>query len=144
PAALLDRGVQKPADHLVLASCGRIATLVASDAPLGAEDLRHLDEAAQKYGFQILAAPGHTPAFPLLGAIANSQSPQALSEVIRDDLVDYSPPTDERPYFFSTIKASVIPFILRNGRSSFHSERGNQLRGNLLAMLTLGMLGLTA
>ena len=107
-AALIDRGVPNPADHLAMASAGKVATLLVSNEPFTAEDLQALSSTAKLYGFNLLIAPGHTPAIPLFAAIARSKSRAELSAATQDPSYDFSPPTDERPYFFSMLKPRAL------------------------------------
>jgi hypothetical protein len=134
-AALIDRGVANPADHLAMASAGKVATLMVSNEPFTAQDLQALTSAAKLHGFNLLIAPGHAPAIPILGAISRSKSRAELSAATQDPSYDFSPPTDERPYFFSMLK----PRALLTGGLKRHW--GVSAGGNLIATAT--MLALT-
>ena len=136
-AALIDRGVHNPADHLAMASAGKVATLLVSNEPFTAEDLQALSSAAKLHGFNLLIAPGHPPAIPLFGAIARSNSRAELSAATRDPSYDFTPPTDERPYFFSMLKPRALLTI-----GGLKRHWGVSAGGNLIATAT--MLTLTA
>ena len=73
-------------------------------------------------------------------AIAGSRSRDDLDAAIRGEPYDYSPPTDERPYFFNMLRpASLLhPMSLRN--TGIMSSAGLVAAGNLLATITLVML----
>ena len=137
-ASLLDRGAGHPAAHLVLAASGNVATLLVSPTPLGAADRDAVDRAVATYGFRVLLAPWQPADDPLLAAIVASTSPGALGGAIADDRYDYSPPTDERPFFFNMLR----PASLLDLESV---PQGGVAGGNLRATVTLlVLLGLTA
>ncbi|MGA9720840.1 MAG: hypothetical protein WBQ86_00165 [Candidatus Binatus sp.] len=136
-AALIDRGVPDPADHLAMVSAGKVATLLVSQEPFTPEDLQTLSSAAKLYGFNLLIAPGRTPAIPLFAAILRSKSRAELSAATRDPSYDFSPPTDERPYFFSMLKPRALLTI-----GGLKRHWGVSAGGNLIATAT--MLVLTA
>jgi hypothetical protein len=138
-AALLDRGVTNPADHLAMASAGKVATLLVSREPFTAEDLQALSSAAKLYGFNLLVAPGHISAVPLFDAISKSRSRTELSEATRDPYYDFSPPTDERPYFFSMLKPRALLSL-----GSLKRHWGVNGEGNLIATATMLILTLIA
>jgi hypothetical protein len=137
-ASLIDLGVARPADHLVLASAGNVATLLLSPSPFSSADRDAISAAAARYGFGILVAPWQPADAPLLQAIAASQSHQQLAAAIADDRYDYSAPTDERPFFFNMLRpASLVDLDA--------VPRGGVPGGNLRATATLlVLLGVTA
>ncbi len=56
-ASLIDRGVARPGDQLVLLVSGRVATLMVSSAPFTTTDRDRLDALANERGFEIAVAP---------------------------------------------------------------------------------------
>ncbi len=138
-AALIDRGVPNPGDHLAIASARNVATLLVSNEPFTVADLQALSLAARLHGFNLLIAPGHTPAIPLLGAIARSHSRTELAAAIQDPSYDFTPPTDERPYFFSMLKPRGL---LKLG--GLKMEMGVVAQGNLIATATMLILTVIA
>lgn len=137
-ASLLDVGVASPADHMILASAGNVATLLLSPSPFSQADHDAVIRAARQYGFGILVAPWQPAADPLLRAIAASRSHDQLAAAIADDRYDYSAPTDERPFFFNMLRpASLLDLDA--------VPRGGVPGGNLRATATLlVLLGVTA
>lgn len=105
-AALLARGVAAPADHLVLAARGNVATLLVSPAPFSAADRDRLREVLGRYGFSALVVPWAAPDDPRMRRIVGADSAAALEAAVADPLYDYTPPTDDRPYFFNVLKPS--------------------------------------
>lgn len=103
-AVLLRRGHSPPADHMLLVAIGKIATLLISDETFDEDDLQTVQDVARSEGFQILLGPGQAPASSVFARIAASTSLADLEGVIADPSYDYSPPTDERPYFFNILR----------------------------------------
>jgi spermidine synthase len=136
-AALQARGVEEPARQLALVASGRVATLLASPAPLSAADVARLREVSERFGFRVLLAPGAPPADPLMRAIVASRSPEELARAVAGQRYDYSPPTDRRPYFFNLLRPSAFleGFRLPEGL-------GSVTAGNLQATSTLMVLWL--
>lgn len=132
-SSLLEMGVEKPAQHMVLVGRKTVATLMISPTPFTAKDRQRLDEAVATYGFKILLAPGHKAADPSLQRIAASRDIDALSQAIDNETYDFSPPTDERPYFFNMLRPSKLVQGLK-------ASKGVMVRGNMLATATLLLL----
>ena len=84
-ASLIDLGVSRPADHMVLASAGNVATLLLSPSPFSEGDRDAIARAAAEYGFGLLVAPWQPASDPLLRAIAGSASPAEIASAIADD-----------------------------------------------------------
>ena len=132
-AALLDRHVATPAQHLVLAASGNVATLLVSPSPLDARDRETIQRTIDQYGFRLLLAPWRPADDGLLRAIAGSTSQVALARAIVDDRYDYSAPTDERPFFFNMLRPASL-FDLAA------VPHGGVAGGNLRATVTLLVL----
>lgn len=104
-AALLDFGMTEPRRHLVLVTRERVATLMVSPLALTDEDGRRLKEISDAHGFAIEVSPwSHTAASRSLERIAASTSLDALETATRHPYLDFSPPTDRRPFFFNMLK----------------------------------------
>lgn len=106
-ATLLAEGVRSPREHIFLAARGSIATLVLSRDPFRADDVRRALDHCDLRGFRQLLAPGRESAGGLIERIADARSPEALAAAVAHPLLDLSPPTDERPFFFNMIHASA-------------------------------------
>ena len=131
-ASLLDRGVERPVDHLLLVVRGRVATLLVSNAPFTAEDRAIVSRVASDRGFNLAVAPW-APADGRVGRIARSSTFDDLDRATADPYFDYSAPTDRRPYYFNMLK----PRAVFSGRDV---PRGGVLEGNLRATSTLLVL----
>lgn len=133
-AALLDRGVARPLDHLAMLSRNRVATLVVSNAPLTPEDRTALDALAASRGFTVLLSPWSPPPNALLAGITQATTRAALDAATWHPDFDFSPPTDSRPFFFNTLKATAF------SRAYDGSLEGGVVSGNLRATSTLVLL----
>lgn len=135
-AALLDAGIEHPRRQMVLISGGgRVANLLVSMRPFTREELVVLRKVQLSRGFEILLFPDRESPVPLLQRIASSRSRAELDQVIAAEPYDYSPPTDERPYFFN-----IVPPSLFFSSESFGTGTGVIAHGNLLATQTLMLL----
>lgn len=133
-AAVLERGAREPSRHLILVASGLCSTLLVSNDPFDDEDVRRLRQACDENGFQLLAAPGTTASDPRLAAVLASTSRAELDRAVADPEYDFSPPTDERPFFFNMLRAGAA---LTGGSNT---GTGGVLRGNLQATTTLVIL----
>lgn len=130
-AALLDRGIAEPRRHVVMLSRLHVATLMVSPSPFTDEDRATVEQLAADEGFDLLITPWAAGKLDRLERIAASRSFADLDAAVADPDLDYSPPTDERPYFFNLLKLSGI-----NERLS----RESIAWGNLGATVTLAAL----
>lgn len=130
-AALLDRGVAEPRRHVVMLSRLHVATLMVSPSPFLDEDRAKVEQLAADEGFDLLITPWGAGKLDRLERIAASRSFADLDAAVADPDLDYSPPTDERPYFFNLLKLTGI-----NERLS----RESIAWGNLGATVTLAAL----
>jgi SAM-dependent methyltransferase len=139
-AALLEAGVPRPAEHLAFLSSGGVATLLVSNAPLSASDLARLRLIAAERRYEWLYLPGSGALDPVLTTIAAARAPAHL-RALRDGAdVDYSPSTDDSPFFFNALRLSHLMGAMRNMGPLLGGEtlRGGNLRA--LAFLVLFLL----
>jgi hypothetical protein len=132
-AALLDRGIAEPDRNLIVMTRHGVATMLLSLSPFSAEDLAAVNQLVEKYDFAILAAPGVTPNDATLAGILASRSHKDLDAATRDNLLDFTAPTDERPYFFNMIKPAALLHVDL-------SRLDGVIHGNRLATATLLLL----
>jgi hypothetical protein len=132
-AVLIDRGVERPADHLVLASRGNVATLLIAAIPFTPHDLERIDAVAGEHGFGILASPSRPP-HGELADIVMSRRRSELAAATANDRFDFTPPDDSRPFFFNVLKPMAW---LRGG---VPADAGGVIAGNLRATSTLLVL----
>ncbi len=146
--SLLERGVEDPSKHIVLVTRARVGNLMVSPSPISKADLEMIARSADTYGFNIVAGPQTTPEDPQMASILNAKSEQQLAKACVHELFDYSPPTDERPYFFNILKPrhafnlfEIIESRNAAGVGAVANEEG-VASGNLAATSTLMMLAL--
>jgi hypothetical protein len=132
-AALLDAGIRKPVDHILLLSVGATATLVVSPSPLTAEDKDIVERIAAAERFIVRVSPWSGGSTGRLDRIARSTSMAELDAATKDRRFDYSPPTDARPFFFNMLKPGSFHTI-------YSLPRGGVLWGNIRATATLVLL----
>ena len=134
-AMLLAEGAENPANHIALIGADRVATLLVSNRPLSADDLRRLHAISEELGFERLFFPGERTRVPVLSRIAAARTLNDLKSLRYSGPFDYSPVFDSAPFFFNALR-------LRNVLQVLHSS---QLNGNLraLAFLLLFMLAAT-
>jgi SAM-dependent methyltransferase len=136
-AALLDRGAEDARGHLILVTRAKAATLLVSPTPFSREDVREVLRVSKRLGFRSLLLPGRRSKDPLLEQIVASRTRAELDRAVADDVFDYSPPTDQRPYFFNALRPTRL-FDRGVGADSLTVE------GNLLASRTLMVLWLVS
>jgi hypothetical protein len=130
-AALLDHGVARPSDHLLLVIRGRVATLMVSTLPFTLDDETQLSAIADAREFTVAVSPWKTAdRSKMLDRIGHSTSAAELSQAVADPLYDYTPPTDQRPYYFNMLKPRAIMDMSA-------LPKGGALGGNLRATLML-------
>ena len=89
-----------------------IPLLLVGAQPYSEDDSLALGAIARQVGFTPLFLP-HVLAQPPLDAVASGAA--TFAETVADSAVDYSPPTDDRPYFFQFergVPASLQPLAL--------------------------------
>jgi SAM-dependent methyltransferase len=159
--ALRELGVTELSRHFLVVRQGICYGIVASRRPLGPEDLERLRGAMKAtregtrvelpmwdaMGFGInepLAleyAPGLTPQSPfqaVLGLVERGDQ-AGLRRWLDAQPLDYSPTTDDRPFFFQFLKAGDWPRVLELGDRNFFAAG---LLGHL--RLVLVFMGMTA
>ena len=132
-ASLLEIGVARPLNHLILVSRGRTATLLTSSAPFTQADEAIMERVAAAEEFVVQVSPWTGGATPRLDRIARSTSGAELAQATDDPDFDYRPPTDERPFFFNMLKP-------RSFMQVYTLPRGGALWGNIRATATLVLL----
>ena len=141
-AALAEIGVREPDRHVFLASSGHIATLIVARQPLSAVDLNALNDGVARYDYRFLVSPTADTESEVLRTIAATRRKADLEEYASRQLIDISPPTDNRPFFFNQISSPFKAFnLFRVGVRSSGVLRGNHLATVTLYVLFLISLG---
>lgn len=134
-AALMDRGVPSPRDHVALVAAGKVATILVSPAPLTAADVEGLRGWVTANKGTLLFAPGSPPEDALLSRLVAARDVAALGEAGLDWRLDTSPPTDDRPFFFQLLSARAWLDPSRVARDA--NTKHGALAGNIAAMFQL-------
>lgn len=130
---LFQRGVEDPRKHLIVLQNFNVATLLLSPTPFSARDIDNMQAAALKMGFSMLATPRRGPLHDgLLEELWAVESRAQLWTWARNQTLDVTPPTDDRPFFFNMLK----PRAWLSDRDSV-SELDVSFLGNLQATQTL-------
>jgi hypothetical protein len=105
-------------NHLVVANSNHIVTLVVSKSPFTGEELNRFAGICGQYGFKPLLSSKHS-----FDSIADTIIAGNATRAFYDSLpLNYSPPTDDRPFFFN---------MARFGDVLFHESRdGPNLMNN--------------
>ena len=103
-ACLEDQGVADPSRHVAVLACPPAGTTLLKKSPFTAAEIDLLEEVARTLKYEILFLPGH-PGDPTFTRLVQSQDRDAF---YRDYLLDVSPPTDDRPFFFNLLKPASV------------------------------------
>ena len=103
-AALWESGAEDPRAHMVVLQNNLVATLLLCRSPFSADDLDLIERVAAERGFGLLTTPRKLPDQPLLSELLSQPSPQALARFADEQLLDLSPPSDDRPFFFNMLR----------------------------------------
>jgi hypothetical protein len=139
-AALRARGVTRPREHLAIVAApstdADAGTLLVGRDPFTAADLAALEGLAGRMRFTLMLTPT-SATDPVFAAIAEAADLEAFTDAFP---VDISAPTDDRPFFFQTVRMGDM----------FRAEtwsRGGQERAKafvVLGVLLATVVGLTA
>ena len=103
-AALWESGAEDPRAHIVVLQNNQVATLLLCRSPFSAADLDAIEGVAAERGFGLMTTPRKLPDQPLLSELLSQPSPEALARFADEQLLDLSPPSDERPFFFNMLR----------------------------------------
>jgi len=129
----LERGGVAPADarkHLYLARRGNLGTLIVKRNEMTPAQVSHLDEVCARSGFDVILSPTRT-GDATLGSLVDAG---AWSERVQQQPMDLTPPTDDRPFFFYSVKPAEL-WSLRHFVSGQLANPAVWLLGALGAML---------
>ena len=101
-------GITDASSHIVVVKNGRVATFLLKKSPFTKSEIEEIEEICNKMQFEIVYTFYHQndPAFSELATTENVQ------EFFKKYPLDVSPPTDDNPFFFYTVKFSDLPQLL--------------------------------
>jgi spermidine synthase len=134
-AALLRAGVARPADHVLVITSGRVATLLLGTRPFSAKEKDYVRELARIMEWRVIVDPDRDPGSDALARIARAATVEELGTLRDASGFDCSPVFDASPFFFNPIRLRDLPRVV-----AAHPEAG-ALRA--LAFL-LGFAAVTA
>lgn len=137
---LTELGVADPQDHLIIVHRPRtsgqsgppgVATLLASRTPFSSHDVEVIRRVAERMAFRVLLTGGEASD----DTLARLASGKDLDRFTNEYPIDITPPTDDRPFFFSMLRP----------RDVFNLQRMNNtaMRSNTIALAVLGVLLIT-
>ncbi len=100
-------GAPNPRAHLVLLQNHSIATLLVSRRPLTPTDVDRVQEEAVAKGFTMMLTPRRLPSNPVLRELAAIEDRAQMWRWASAQLLDMTPPTDERPFFFNMLRPAT-------------------------------------
>jgi hypothetical protein len=136
-ASLLQEGVKQPERHICFISCDQISAMLLKRTPFTQAEIGTLSRLCDSLAFTKAVIPGDTVRHYWLNRIMKAGSVEELSTMGRSEPIDFSPATDERPFFFNMLRFSHIPEAISD-RSILHTR--GVIRGNLIAVIVLAML----
>ena len=119
-AALEQMGMENPHDHIAIVAKPEslVATLLVKRSPFTLEDSQQVVDVAQQMGWTVLQAPGMVAEPPVRDLIYNDDR----AAFFRNYVADIAPTTDDRPYFFYTLRL--------NNLADWQYEKGVSARNN--------------
>jgi hypothetical protein len=142
-ASLIERGVDKPQEHVALIAwapkkvginAGGLATVLVSPAAFSSDDVARLRERAAELEFNVLAAPDEPSPDPVLRQILGTHDIARLGDAGLPALLDTTPPTDNRPFFFQLL----LPSAWLNPEMMFAAMAGGGvIYGNVLSTIQM-------
>jgi hypothetical protein len=136
-ASLLQRGVTRVRDHMFVATCGPIATLLISPTPLSVEDIQTLRQKCNELSYQVLLAPDQEAETPVLRGIVNAADLPELYRFTSDLDLNLKPTTDETPFFFNLLPLGNPFKMYRIYKETLEKPASGVVSGNLEASLSL-------
>jgi predicted membrane-bound spermidine synthase len=131
--SLFKLGIKDPSQHIALLTINNLAVILVSRSPFSVTDIEKIKTKTAEFKFNPVCYPQLLPQNEILKKIVVSKSQDELNAAIKDQALNYSPPTDDNPFFFN---------MLRFGKINFNSIRrdGGIMTGNLQATIYLFLL----
>jgi hypothetical protein len=124
--------VSAPRGHIVLVTRERVATLLVSPSPFTAADRTTLERRAKESAFDLRVTPWQPPDDERFKRITAATSLDDLAVATRDPVLDFTPPTDRRPFFFNLLRPGAMTRF-----TSVNFQSQGVVGGNLHATKTL-------
>jgi hypothetical protein len=139
-SALIASHTDHPREHIYLASSSRLATLIVGKSALTPTDVNTLNSAVDRLQFKTLIEPNKPASEPILEFLLASQTLEELNHQPSEYVLDVSPATDARPFFFNQLRLKTVSDLATVFSVGQFPETYHVLGGNLLALRTLALL----
>ncbi|MDH3741136.1 MAG: hypothetical protein OER56_06005 [Hyphomicrobiales bacterium] len=133
-AALLEKGIKTPKDHIFLSAGSNIASLIVSPSGFTTQELQSLKEASDRLRFGRLIAPDEPTKSETLRTIVGVSNQAELERYAGSFRLDLMAPTDNRPFFFNQLPLWDAMSVMLFG---FDTLPAGVAYGNMLATATL-------
>lgn len=134
---VLDRkGIPEPGRHIRVVSDRGLANVMVCKRPFTEAEDAQMRAVAERYGFEFLyPAPGQGATY-LTGLVDGADFDAALAAIP----FDVSPPTDDRPFFYYTVRTADFLRGHLPGQAGFDDRGAEILRLSFLIMLGLSVV----
>lgn len=132
--ALLQRGVKEPAKHFFIARNEEFANLMVKNEPFTLDEMGDLVEQCAKLDLRIVYSPYHNGEDDRFKELAQRGD---FAGWVADQKLDLSPPTDDRPFLFYTLRLRDMPEVFRQAYSSKIHNIGPVLLFALLGLVSV-------
>jgi predicted membrane-bound spermidine synthase len=135
--ALAKRGVEDPRSHFIVVKGPdeghplTTATFLLKKSPFSAAEVQRAEDFAREQGLEVLYAPSHPPSNDLTRLI-EAPDPAAVWRAYPSDI---SPPRDNSPFFFQSVRPENV--------FSKRWARGEWRHTNLGTLVLFGLVGIT-
>lgn len=136
-------GVEDPRKHIVLLQNEKIATLLVSALPFTERDIDRVQKQAVKRGYNMLLTPRRLPLNPMLRKLAEIDDRETMWAWASSQDLDFTPPTDERPFFFNMLRPTAWLATGDDVGKLDHAFLGNLYATQTLIYATLASAVLT-
>lgn len=139
-------GAKEPRRHVMMLQNQNIATLLVGRDPFSEADIDLLQKEAVARGYNMLLTPRKLPVNPMLRELteaADEEDRAGMWRWARSQLLDFTPPTDERPFFFNMLRPGTWLSAREDTSDLDYAFLGNLHATQTLVYATLASLLLT-
>jgi spermidine synthase len=102
--ALWAIGAVHPALNIIVLQHHTLATLLVSRQRFSTSDLKCTHKEAERLGYTVLVAPYQETLDPIMAEVIRKRTSRELWQFASSQVLDLTPPTDNRPFFFNMLK----------------------------------------
>ncbi len=127
---LEDRGVEDPEECIFIAANDAFANIIIATREFGTQDVVRLKKLTEQLNLKILYSPKLSGPENIFRKLLTGET----SKVLADSPYDLSPPTDDHPFFFYTLRTGDLP-------KTFAMAWGSKIR-NLGTLILFSLAGI--